>query len=279
MAEEELIRAGFAKAMSQHGYGFQYAVIKKINELRKDSDDFHWTPWVPEFPVVVQGYDTRIDFILRHRDRERYLACECKRANPATANWCFSKASVPSVSDLDRWVCLEEIRFPSEGEPMVALDRHHISEKVFHIAIETKTGRSGDCKGSSRGEIERACGQVCRGLNGLIEFMREHPELADGRGKLSFLPVVFTTAALWSSQEDLANANLSDGLIEVKNLLERADYLYLHYPQSPGLKHSLVTEKSKPNDLRYVAYDEFVRSITFVNPSGIQEFLSSHMWL
>jgi len=100
-ASEE-IRALFSKELNRHGYGFQYAVLKKCEEvaaiLEKNLTPATWAPLVSEFPVEVQRAGTKIDFILRRISRWAvpgvpvYLLAECKRANPALSNWCFARA-------------------------------------------------------------------------------------------------------------------------------------------------------------------------------------------
>src|SRR5579885_3410041 len=93
MASDALVEAGFRKALDSHGYGFQYAVLQRAKELHKTTSP--WYPVVPEFGVEAKGRDTRIDFVLGTRGMTLFLVCECKRANPAIANWCFAQADWP----------------------------------------------------------------------------------------------------------------------------------------------------------------------------------------
>ena len=91
-----LVEKGFAEILNRHGYGFQYAVLKQAHILA-DSRDSSWRFIASEFPVRVQGFDTRIDFILKRAtdnifDQHFFLIAECKRANPAYSNWCFARA-------------------------------------------------------------------------------------------------------------------------------------------------------------------------------------------
>ncbi|MCH7921233.1 MAG: hypothetical protein IIC50_25095 [Planctomycetes bacterium] len=60
----------FTKALNSHGYGFQYAVPRLVEHLGT-FDGFAWDAEVSEFPVEVQGADTRIDFILRSKSRDQ----------------------------------------------------------------------------------------------------------------------------------------------------------------------------------------------------------------
>ena len=60
----EHILGKFKASLDRHGYGFQYRVLKAANDLFRETTSF-FAFEVAEFPVEVQNYDTRIDFILR----------------------------------------------------------------------------------------------------------------------------------------------------------------------------------------------------------------------
>src|SRR4051812_35520208 len=92
----------FAKALNSHGYGFQYRVIKEVEEC-----DSIWSPVVPEFPVEARGHETRIDVILKGTRRSLYIVAECKRVNPALSQWCFVQSpptlnvALPSIAVME----------------------------------------------------------------------------------------------------------------------------------------------------------------------------------
>ena len=53
----------FAKVLNRHGYGFQFSILRKADELikqRRCACELE----ACEFPVAVKGAGTRIDFIL-----------------------------------------------------------------------------------------------------------------------------------------------------------------------------------------------------------------------
>lgn len=98
---EQLARE-FARYLSRHGHGFQYAVIKHFRHLIATEQivmvkDF-WRLLMSELPVESEK-GTRVDFVLERKVYESYkrlfIVAECKRANPATANWCFAKSPYP----------------------------------------------------------------------------------------------------------------------------------------------------------------------------------------
>ena len=81
------VRDDLQKRLDQHGYGFQYALIRHLREK-----GLSWYLQATEFPVEVGEKHTRIDFVLKYGSRNVYLVAECKRANPALSNWCFIRA-------------------------------------------------------------------------------------------------------------------------------------------------------------------------------------------
>jgi hypothetical protein len=95
---EQLARE-FAKYLSRHGHGFQYAVIKHLRDLiaaeRIVMVKNFWRLLMSELPVESER-GTRVDFVLERKVYESYkrlfIVAECKRANLVTANWCFVKS-------------------------------------------------------------------------------------------------------------------------------------------------------------------------------------------
>src|SRR5215213_2175879 len=95
------VRKHFETELRKNGFGFQYAVVKKVNELYRNGSAF--IPEVVEFPTAIQGKDTRIDLILSRTPNHTsgynpfIIIAECKRANPAWSRWCF--VQTPSFSN------------------------------------------------------------------------------------------------------------------------------------------------------------------------------------
>ncbi len=274
----ERLAKSLEKVLNSHGYGFQYSLLRQAERLALDAKSF-WMPSVVEFPVEVQEHGTRIDIVLQHRMRPFYILAECKRANPALANWCFAKspyvpiiqsamvASVEAVRAIDNKITSTSTRFLSH------------SDNIYHVAIEVKGKTPGDMEGHGHGEIEQAATQICRGLNGMLDFFALHPSFFEGFfGKVpnvGFLPVIFTTARLWSTTIDLGSADLATGNVALKaDDIKEVPWLFYHYNQSPGLKHSL-NSSSLASTLQEVLYSEYVRTIAVVSASGVTDFLCS----
>jgi hypothetical protein len=249
---EDVIGAGFKNVLDSHGYSFQEAVVRAISQVGSPSA---WTPWVPEFPVQIHGHSTRIDLVLTNRTNRIYLVCECKRANPAIANWCFARSSYHANVGLSQQSYLEVLQRQHGGAIACTIRELLHSSRLYQIAVEVKGQiRKGDKFGQGRGQIEDAATQVCRGLNGLIQacYTKGLPRL--GVDTWSFLPVIITTANLWATDTDLSLASIETGKLEEASVAVRSiPWLWYQYPQSPGLKHS-VPNNFGSHDLRDILY-------------------------
>jgi hypothetical protein len=266
------LAGAFTKTINSHGYGFQYAVLNKARDLHK-RDLSAWVFQVAEFPVSVKGSGTRIDFILGHRHAPICLLAECKRANPALGDWCFARAPLVRRNRPLEHMFLES----AEGDTMELLtasaQKGTQLDNAFHIALEVRSGSKGDPSGSGRGAVEEAATQLCRGLNGMVEFLAGHPASLLATGRMLFLPVVFTTARLWVSNADLAAANLSTGDISLaEDSVIQKDWIFYQYHQSPGIKHNCPPGNVSPA-LGELLDAEYIRSIAIVSSTGVEDFL------
>lgn len=266
------VAAGLRKVLNTHGYGFHYSVLQRARELAEQERSY-WVFEAAEFPVRAGSFDTRIDFLLKRRHEAHYLAAECKRANPATANWCFVRAPLVARDRSLRSVTTETmIYFPQIGVHSGG-DQLSWSDDVFHLAFELRTGEKGNSGGSSRTQVEEAAGQVLKGVNGLVEFFARHLGLLKANQKTPIIPVIFTTAQLWASDTDLSMAELQSGNLSPEAVrAERKDWLWFQYHQSPSLKHARPSI-SQVNSISDAFESEFARAIAIVSPSGIDNFL------
>lgn len=280
---------GLARSLNIHGYGFQYAILKVAKECFEKNE----SPWVfevSEFPVTINAVPIHIDFILRNKHEPFLLIAECKRADPAVSNWCFVKTPYISrnISTGER-IVREVINVDQNILPndlKVSLDWAERSSDIYRLAFEVKSGEKGDGK-PSRGQINEAVTQALRGTNGLIDFFVKR-YLADElfpviryRGKwlrVAFMPVIFTTAKLLVSDIDLSTANVKDGNVDVTSAdLEQTDWVFYHYAQSPGIKHSVMNSR-RGDDISDILYLDYTRTIPIVSSEGIKAFLSNPLW-
>jgi hypothetical protein len=279
--QAQQIAKSFEKILNSHGYGFQYSVLREIETLATQGQS-PWALTASEFPVEVRGAGTRIDFILKNYRRPLYMIAECKRVNPALSDWCFAKAPDSLVNPSGHGVFVEAAYVPDLGAWRTKIEHQLHSKDIYHIALETKTREKGDPGGQGRGAIEKAATQVCRGLNGLVDFFSADSDAfadaRDGNRVIGFLPVIFTTARLWTSSVDLSSADLHHGKFDLSDVdIEERPWLFYHYHQSPGLKHSVHTDR-KSGSLDDILYSTYVRTIAIVSASGIAEFMGFGAW-
>jgi hypothetical protein len=269
--DEEKVAKAFYNELNTHGYGFHYSLLEQIGKTK--------TPWsrlVAEFPVQVLGHGTRIDFILkRWSGSPLYLIAECKRANPALSNWCFARAPFVQRERVDyEPLFVERARWEEQSVLYSsAKSQNYDSSKAYHIAVEVKSDQTGDPSGKGRGAIEDAATQVCRGLNGFVDFLSTNLQVLRPTQEAYFMPVIFTTAHLWASDVDLRKADLQTGkVVPPDKGFTKKPYLFYQYHLSPGIKHGR-SPMDKPNNLGDFMDSEYVRTIAVVNPSGLDAFL------
>lgn len=266
--------AHFSKTLDKHGYGFHYAVIRRAQEL-SETQSSHWVFEAAEFPVQVRQHPTRIDLLLRHARANVLLVGECKRANPAVANWCFARAPF-SRRNLDAGrepMILDGFRRIGDTDAVVA-HRHRAvaSLEVYHIGLEVDTGDAGDSRGTKEG-IEAAVSQVLKGTNGFVEYARDSPHVWRAGERFLLLPVVFTTASLWVSEVNLAEARLATGELAPADAGFRAvTWLAYQYNTSPGLLHS-KSNSHGATSLSDALAEQFTRTVAIVSPDGVDAFL------
>jgi hypothetical protein len=144
-----------------------------------------------------------------------------------------------------------------------------------------KSSEKGNPCDKGRGAIEEAAGQVLRGVNGLVEFFKQSPKARQERKTYQCFPVIFTTARLWVTQANLAEADLMTGKLDLSSFpVQEKKWVFFHYPQSPGLKHSLaIARKDSYAGLVIDAlYTDYVRTIAIVSAGGIEDFFRIGHW-
>ena len=148
----------------------------------------------------------------------------------------------------------------------------------FHRGFHVKTGNPGDSGGGGdRDAIEQAASQVMMGVNGMVEYLgRHHAQLLPHRRKI-LVPVIFTTATLYTTAADMASAAVATGEMDPASLAPTpVPYLFYQYPVSPGIKHTAqpvpVQGSNYSGALSQAFASEFLRTIVVVNAGGIAEF-------
>ena len=267
------MKRGFGKALNTHGYGFHYSVLKLAQALLEQGES-QWIFEAAEFPVQVQGEGTRIDFVLRLRHGlPLYLLAECKRANPALSNWCFARAPYVRRNRTTSEPLFTECVQRDASGVYASACRGLPLKDAYHIALEVKSNKRGEPYGSARGAIEDAATQICRGLNGMVEFAAENEQILSNRTRAYFLHAIFTTAKVWVSDVDLGSADIESGNIDFERTnLDEKPWVFYQYHLSPGIKHS-YSPTERPTTIGGLLDFEYVRTIAVVTASGIESFL------
>jgi hypothetical protein len=270
--EKQEQRRRFSDVINRHGHPFQNAVIALAYKMLEHEESV-WRPEVMEFPVAI-GQGTRIDVVLTDGSSAR-LIVECKRVNPAFSVWLFAKATKVYGSSHQNFiaepVAYEEGIFTANG---IILDQV-LNPVFYHVAHQVKTNENKGDAGGTSDAIEEAAAQVCRGLNGLVNFFQNHHEAlkSDPANARLLIPVIITTAKLYVTDIELSDADTFTGTINPDKLKFTATpYLYYQYHLSPGIKHGAPPE-SEFGNLPSILASEYVRTIVVVNANGIEKFL------
>jgi hypothetical protein len=270
------VREAFANVLNRHGYGFQFRIVKELHDLNFEKQSAFLFQTV-EFPVEVQGSGTRIDFILKKRGEipaPFYILAECKRANPALSDWCFVKAPYTNRKFWGQTepVYIERIAIDGSRSAAFAIPRFY-SETVHHIGLEVRSAAKGDKDGESGQAIETAASQILRGLNGYVQTIFKNPQILGSHRTANLLPVIFTTARVWSSDVDLSKANLDTGKVDLKEVgLKRVPFVFYQYHLSPGIKHG-YSPQARPAEISDLIATEYIRTVPIVSWDGIGEFM------
>lgn len=268
-AQAQKIKESFRKALDRHGHSFQFRCLDAAKESKR------WLFEAVEFPVGSSGPGTRIDFVLRHPIFPVYLLVECKRANPSLRDWCF--VSFPRVrrNRQTEHVFAEWLRLRDAGRVYSNARVATWPGPYYNLGLEVKGHDPGDAAAKGRGGIEDAATQVCRGLNGMVEFFSRNHTFWKVSESAVLIPAVFTTAKLWGCDVDLGTAtSLETGKIDPSQMgqVKEERWVFYQYHQSPGLKHSLSSLASK-RELAPLLDSEYVRTIPIVNAQSIVPFL------
>lgn len=288
-------------ALDWHGFTFQHKVIDELRRLAAELGGA-WSVEVPEFPVVVNGEPTHIDAIAIRAigDQRSMLVCECKRVAKERAAWCFFKAPYLGKDGHQQNVVCEYLLFDGvtgsskdtrlrRAGGVTAIQR----PESFNIGLELEDSDRNDKEyRGAHDTIERACTQVCRGLNGLVEHFAHVSSDTLWQLHTRIYPVIVTTAPLYVSRLSLLDSDLATGKIAVSEMkLEAAPWIYYRYVQSPGITHShRLSSRTRPAargietgathsspaeffELGKEMTAQYVRSILIANALSLKELL------
>ncbi len=273
----------FKKTLDIHGYGFHYSVMRRVDELI-GSAQTEWRLYGAEFPVINKNETTHVDFVLQHEKANAFIIGECKRADPAKANWCFVKTPYTWNDSRENYIQLDKLIKikDTDGRETICLNTSvaRIERKFANLGIEIKTGQTGDGLAiSQKSAINSAVTQVSRGTSGFLNYFKEKyvGEFSDSMFPFRFIPVIFTTATLWVSDADLGIADLQTGILPNDSIkAKQVDWIWFNHNRSFMLAPN---SNLAPTD-KYLSpeYYEFVRSVAIVSASGIDNFFKANLY-
>ena len=271
------------KALDVHGHGFHYAVMRRAHEMRA----LHETDWVlygTEFPSINRGETTHIDFILKHYKGDTFLIAECKRADPAKANWCFVKAPYTWTDKRENYVQFDKIAWDRKNTSLRYKTALASTERnIVHLGVEVHTGEKGDGVANPyKSSINQSIAQVLRSSSGFVNyFYNNFVSTEEGDVKnFRFIPVIFTTAQLLITNTNIGIADLATGNLPKDSVeTEKVDWLWFNHNRSSPLSPEIKLAASD----KYLTkeYHEFVRSIAIVSAANINVFFNNDLddWL
>lgn len=286
--------------LNEQGFLFQ----EKCEEVIQQSRSTRWIVHTVEHPVSLKEKDTRIDIIIRDEtlhESTMYGVVECKKVNPQYNCWLFGKplydCPVPANAQI---IKLSRSRRHVRGtaQPNIELipirARFNVETPYicnWWLEINIHESRPKKQKISNTETLEQAFIQVCRGVGGLaLEQQRDRMRtladptatgVIDESEEVFLVPIIITTACLYTSNYDLSNVDIATGAIS------STDVQFTGMPPSPPVKWVMIdygaTDSVTPDQL----YQHFAgmqpidlepynkRSIFIVNSAYISDFLEN----
>lgn len=271
------------KNLDNNGFTFQYSVMEKANSLKHEKLS-RWVLHGAEFPVENKGNNSHVDFILHDEEHRAFLIGECKRADPATANWCFVKAPYTWRNNREKFIQIDKmvvkIYQNIDSSTSLSTTNAYTEIPIKDLGLEVKTGDKGNGQGrNDKSEINSALSQVLRNTSGFINHNRKLSIKTTNRKEIiyfHFIPVIFTTAKLWVSDVDISKGNIEDGKLLDETKVKSVNWLWFNYNRPNTLApDSFSFQKSEFSPSP--EHSLFTRSVAIVGVDGIKEFLSFNL--
>ncbi len=263
--------------LDTHGHAFQYRVLQATERLFEEGVGRQWSFEVAEQPVV----GTHIDFVLTHQadDITFYLVVECKRSNPAYASWVFLKTPYTRHGESGYTFIAEGLQksdWPHNAQrvPFGVLCGER--QSLDHAAeLKTPNTRGDDCT-EGRGALAKAVEQVLRGVYGLSQLLGEcQRQRHFPTEKAVFIPVIVTTAAVYSGEIDPTAVSIEDGSVDKSSLDPQPESFVFHsHNASPDLQGGASPVATGLHGLAPMLDNEFRRTIAVVRSSSLREFFT-----
>lgn len=243
--DDDSRQAGFRKAFSLHGFGLQYAAAATIS--RYSSGFGQRLNFVgAEVPVSIGGKETHADLVFRDPRIRGYLLIECKKTDPAVSEWCFAPSGLSGPSPTEARPVLDQLHFPDvSGRPHLQAVTAHGPRECHQVGLSVKhPDKKGHGCDSDRDAIATTVAQALRAANGFIQLCRDNRDLisgalSDGAGRVNFLPVVLTTAALYCSDRPLNLSDATSGEAPQNMSFSRVPWLWYEHNLSSSMRAEL----------------------------------------
>jgi hypothetical protein len=280
---KDIVASGLEKLLNIHGYAFQFSVVERMHELRQKGKTL-WDLEATEIPVSLRGSHTHVDFVgsrlydYNGNNDRFFLVAECKKADPATANWCFAQVPRHSQFDFGTYIQFDQVVVRrGDMAHLVGISKMTTDRPIMGLGLEHKTGAKGDGIGSTdRSAINSAIAQVLRGASGYMNYLanggRATRKFEEAQPYV-FIPVIFTTANLFVTENDLSKADLSTGeLSKGTTNAKPVDWIWFNYNRSLQLSSELPHISISESTGSKYFYD-FTRTIAIVGATGVDNFL------
>lgn len=271
-------------AINEQGYLFQEACKYALKSFE---DRTGWEVKAYEYPVSLDGQDTRIDIVLHFKtcsSPEIYALVECKRADPSYVHWLFGAPGLPFGNALCSALGIEcsksSVYKTNVYDRIVERLNLGIYTHGVESWLEIKTNISK--RTSTPQNIENSFIQVLKGVGGFANEQISQRSKANALCKTFFIPVVITTAKLYVAYYELKDINLYNGKIDKDHILfgsskgqttEEDPWVLIDYCAGKN-----TTPETIPQDHRGIDPAELlkykIRSIFIVNSKYLVEFFS-----
>jgi len=205
------------------------------------------------------------------------VVAECKRVDPKLGRWLFARQRYSRAGGL-RGTFVSAIRTDPNSR-ILQEQTHNVSDAdPYHIGLEMRTNKDGDGVGHSKSAIDLAVTQAFLGTAGVMEYTKHHPRAFTPSDEPTVvLPVIFTTAALLVTNDDLSQADVRTG--ELGALTTQAlPWLWYETNLSRDLRASLQPDTpSAPISMENVVVHRHTRGALIVSATrdGLLGFINT----
>ncbi|MEE9366774.1 MAG: hypothetical protein V3W44_08815 [Dehalococcoidales bacterium] len=270
-------------ALNEQGYLFQEACEYA---LEKNEGVTKWEVKASEYPVSLEGQDTKVDIVLRSKipsSPELYAVVECKRADPSHSYWLFGAPGLPFGGALGSTLGFE-CRVTGQNHPYKAsriVTQLHFDVNTYGAESWIEIKKNSTRRTSTPQNIENAFVQVLKGVGGLAQEQVGQRNKSRELFKTFFVPIVVTTAQLYVAYYEIKNIDLSTGKLSKDNVLfgpqnqpaQEVEWVLVDYGAGEDVAPEPIPEDYQGVDpIELLKYK--IRSIFVVNSKSLVFFFS-----